>query len=45
VLLEVVAAAVDPRCWDEGHLVLSARSTLHHLGGGTFVASGDLVKG
>ena len=43
VLVEVVAASADPRCWRDDRLVLDERQTLHHLGGGVFRASGELV--
>lgn len=44
-LVEVVAASADARCWRDDRLVLDDRQTLHHLGGGRFVASGDVVSG
>jgi hypothetical protein len=43
VLLDVIAAAADARCWRDDELVLDERRTLHHLGGGRFRTSGDLV--
>ncbi|MDX2091271.1 MAG: flavin reductase family protein [Kofleriaceae bacterium] len=43
LVVEVLAAWVDERCWREHHLILDERQTLHHLGGGTFRVSGDLV--
>lgn len=43
LVVEAVAAWADERCWRENHLILDERQTLHHLGGGTFRASGDLV--
>jgi flavin reductase (DIM6/NTAB) family NADH-FMN oxidoreductase RutF len=42
---EVLAASADERCWRDHHLVLDERHTLHHLGGGHFVASGDAIDG
>jgi flavin reductase (DIM6/NTAB) family NADH-FMN oxidoreductase RutF len=45
VVLEVVAAAADARCWRDDRLVLDECQTLHHLGGGMFRASGELVDG
>ena len=44
-VVEVVAAFADDRCWRDDGLVLDTRHTLHHLGGGRFVASGDFVDG
>jgi len=31
------------RCWRDERIDLEERQTLHHLGGGVFRASGDLV--
>lgn len=42
---EALAAWVDARCWRDHHLVLDQLHTLHHLGGGRFVASGEPVDG
>lgn len=42
---EVIAASVDACCWRDNHLVLEQLHTLHHLGGGHFLASGELVDG
>lgn len=45
-VVEVLAAHADERYWSERHVVLDGElRTLHHLGGGTFVASGDVVRG
>jgi len=43
VVMEVLAAYVDARCWRDERIELEERQTLHHLGGGVFRASGDLV--
>lgn len=40
-----MAASVDQRCWQDGRFVLGPLRTLHHLGSGRFVASGELVDG
>jgi hypothetical protein len=44
-VVEVVAAFADDRAWRNDGLVLDTLHTLHHLGGGRFVASGDFVDG
>jgi flavin reductase (DIM6/NTAB) family NADH-FMN oxidoreductase RutF len=44
-IVEVVAAAADDRYWDGKHVRLDRVQTLHHLGGGQFVASGERVDG
>jgi flavin reductase (DIM6/NTAB) family NADH-FMN oxidoreductase RutF len=44
-LVEAVAAWADPRYWRDNHAQLDDVRTLHHLGGGTFVASGERISG
>jgi len=44
-IVEAVAAAVDARCWRDERLVLDEMRTLHHLGGGRFLASGEAISG
>lgn len=43
VLVDIVAAAADPRYWQNDRVVLDDLHTLHHLGGGSFVVSGERV--
>ena len=45
LVLEIVAASADERCWQDHKIVLEQRHTLHHLGGGAFLASGERVDG
>lgn len=45
LIAEVVAASADDRCWQDGRFVLGPMRTLHHLGSGRFVASGEPVDG
>jgi flavin reductase (DIM6/NTAB) family NADH-FMN oxidoreductase RutF len=42
-VVEVVAASADARYWDGKHVSLDEVRTLHHLGGGRFVESGNYV--
>ncbi len=44
-VVEVVAASADPRYWRDDSVRLDTLQTLHHLGGGRFVSSGELVDG
>lgn len=44
-VVEVVAASADDRYWRGDRIALDAVQTLHHLAGGRFVASGDLIDG
>lgn len=44
-VVDVVAAWADARYWQGERVVLDSLHTLHHLGGGRFVSSGELVEG
>lgn len=44
-VVEVVAASADERYWRDGRVSLDEIQTLHHLGGGRFVSSGEPVDG
>jgi flavin reductase (DIM6/NTAB) family NADH-FMN oxidoreductase RutF len=44
-VVEVVAASADSRYWRDNRIALDQVQTLHHLGGGHFVSSGDPVDG
>lgn len=44
-IVEVVAASADPRYWHDNHVRFDGVRTLHHLGGGNFVASGERISG
>lgn len=42
-VVEVVAASADSRYWRGDRIAFDDAKTLHHLGGGRFVTSGELV--
>lgn len=44
-VVEAVAASADDRYWVDDHIALDALRTLHHLGGGRFVTSGERADG